>query len=87
MNNTQDNAGSTLAPVTGSAPPCPGGCDHTEAEHVAFDSGVLAGEKGQADSACPHEAHELQEAWLTGHSVGQQNRRAESEAQNVQAEP
>ena len=71
-----------FAPATGSALACPPGCDHTVQEHTAFDHGLRDGEEGQADSANPYRAHDLREAWLTGHSVGVLNRRAESEAQN-----
>lgn len=53
--------------------PCPGGCDHSEAEHYAFDSGCAAGERGEDDEVCPYEGGGLREAWLSGHSVGAMN--------------
>jgi ribosome modulation factor len=53
---------------------CPGGCDHTDDEHIAFESGIAAGEAGKQAEDCPYEDFELGEAWLSGHSVGELNR-------------
>jgi hypothetical protein len=47
---------------------CPGGCDHTLAEHQAFDAGLRAGEAGEECRVPPGVAD--REAWLTGHSAG-----------------
>lgn len=33
--------------------PCSGGCDHLEAEHVAFDLGLAAGEANEPEQVCP----------------------------------
>lgn len=56
--------------------PCPNGCNHTDEEHDAFDSGVFAGEQDTDDhqTECPHQDASLREAWLTGYSVGEMNR-------------
>jgi ribosome modulation factor len=80
MNTLKTKSGGSLKPV-GSAPACPPDCGHTDQEHKAFDSGLRAGEQGQAAAPVPYRRMELVEAWLTGHSVGQLNRRA-AEAQN-----
>lgn len=53
-------------------------CGHTQAEHDAFDGGLRAGEYGAAETACTFRGN-LREAWLTGHSVGVENRRAAAE--------
>lgn len=66
------------APAPCSAPACKPGCGHTVQEHTAFDHGLRDGEEGQADSENPYRAHDLREAWATGHSVGVLNRQAES---------
>lgn len=58
---------------------CPGGCDHTVQEHVAFDHGLRAGQDGEEDSANPYTDYGLQEAWWSGHSVGALNRRSKCE--------
>lgn len=58
--------------------PCPGGCEHSVAEHEAFDTGLAAGERGEHE--LPDEYHDdamiLSEAWLSGNSVGLMNREA-----------
>jgi len=66
-----------MTPQSLTSPPaaCPGGCDHTDLEHVAFDAGIAAGEAGKKAECCPYEDFSLQEDWLTGHSVGEANRR------------
>jgi ribosome modulation factor len=58
---------------------CPDACDHTIAEHCAFDDGVVAGERGDDDESCPHGDGDLREAWLAGHSVGSINRENSNE--------
>jgi ribosome modulation factor len=50
--------------------PCPGGCDHTDAEHRAFDRGLAAGSAGAEQSTCPYRNPPLVEDWLSGHSAG-----------------
>ena len=52
---------------------CPGGCDHTDEEHRAFDGGVAAGEAGKEAEDCPCDDFSLSQDWLTGHSVGVAN--------------
>lgn len=56
---------------------CPPDCGHTEAEHEAFDAGVVAGRTGMPEETCPHKVafSDLREAWLTGYSVGALDRR------------
>lgn len=56
--------------------PCPGGCDHSDIEHQAFDAGVAAGERGEDDLPAEYRDDEsiLSEAWFTGNSVGLGNR-------------
>lgn len=51
--------------------PCPGPdqCGHSDAEHEAFDAGMLAGERGIDPSENPYSHDELSETWLIGHSV------------------
>jgi len=49
---------------------CSNACDHTIAEHGAFDEGVVARERGDGDESCPYVGGKLLEAWLTGYSVG-----------------
>lgn len=39
MNPTLANPTGTMASA-----PCPGGCEHSDAEHEAFDAGVVPGE-------------------------------------------
>ena len=48
---------------------CLGGCDHSAAEHRAFDAGVLAGRLGQPESSNPYPRNPLRETWLIGRSV------------------
>ena len=58
---------------------CPGPeqCDHTVAEHEAFDTGVSAGELGIDEEDYPlWWPPELVQTWLAGHSVGVLNREA-----------
>jgi ribosome modulation factor len=52
---------------------CPDACDHTIAEHTAFDAGVAAGGRGDYEGSCPYVGGKIREAWLTGHSVGSNN--------------
>jgi hypothetical protein len=59
---------------------CPDDCDHTIAEHVAFDAGVEAGERGEGEETGPRGPDNLREAWLTGHSVGLINREKSDES-------
>lgn len=49
---------------------CPNGCTHTDAEHQAFDRGVIAGRLGEQVENNPYELPYLADAWLHGHSVG-----------------
>jgi hypothetical protein len=49
--------------------PCPGGCDHTDAEHKAFDAGVSTGRLGLAGGESRYKGKRL-ESYLTGRSVG-----------------
>jgi ribosome modulation factor len=62
--------------VSAKPAPCPGGCDHSDKEHRAFDRGVAAGEAGEDEAANPYVAYILRHAWITGHSVGRLNRTA-----------
>lgn|GEM_PF-6872182 len=55
---------------------CGDDCGHTQAEHDAFDAGLLAGERGDPAEDCPHTESGLRLAWLTGHDVGSGNRSA-----------
>ena len=58
---------------------CPGGCEHTEREHIAFDRGVTAGERGFSDEGCcPYRSGRLCDAWFAGYSVGSLNREEET---------
>ena len=59
---------------------CPGPepCGHSQAEHDAFDGGLRAGEHGAAETACTFRGN-LREAWLTGHSVGVENRNSKKQ--------
>ena len=50
-------------------PSCPVPCEHTDAEHRAFDRGVFAGKAGVEPEDCPYDGS-LAQDWLTGHSVG-----------------
>lgn len=59
---------------------CPDDCDHTSAEHIAFDAGVIAGERGEDDEAAPRGPNDLREAWLAEHSVGLMNRENSNES-------
>lgn len=54
--------------------PCPGGCDHTDREHKAFDRGVRDGEAGKDQHANPYNDSSLRGAWSAGQSVGESNR-------------
>ena len=54
--------------------PCKGGCEHSDLEHHAFDRGVRDGEAGVDEN--PYTRFALRDAWFTGHSVGQSNRKA-----------
>lgn len=60
--------------LTSRPEPCPGGCDHADEEHIAFDAGLAAGEAGKTANECPYDDASLAEAWLSGHSVGELNR-------------
>lgn len=54
-----------------STEPCPSECGHTDEQHNAFDSGVVAGKEGKGWQACPFpESSGLYHDWQTGHSVG-----------------
>lgn len=60
---------------------CGTDCGHTPEEHDAFDTGLIAGERGEAEdgeAACPHTDSPLRLAWLTGFEVGAGNRRTSS---------
>ena len=59
--------------LTSRPEPCPGGCDHADEEHRAFDAGLAAGEAGKKAEECPYEDDSLAEDWLIGHSVGEAN--------------
>ncbi len=61
--------------LTSRPEPCPGGCDHTDEEHRAFDAGLAAGEAGKTAKECPYDGDSLAEDWLMAHSVGEANRR------------
>ena len=61
--------------LTSRPEPCPGGCDHTDEEHLAFDAGLTAGEAGKTAKECPYRDDSLAEDWLTGHTMGADNRR------------
>lgn len=51
-------------------------CEHSVAEHNAFDAGVYAGEVGKKTNPFVGSGDEnCYEAWETGHSVGVMNRR------------
>lgn len=53
--------------------PCPGGCNHTHEQHVAFDSGVIVGRQRGIEREprrTPYNEPELIEAFRTGFSVG-----------------
>src|SRR5688572_8920143 len=69
MANNQTAQGLTSPPEA-----CPGGCDHTAEEHIAFDAGVAAGNAGKQAEDCPYEDFSLREDWLTGQSVGAADR-------------
>jgi hypothetical protein len=60
--------------------PCPDECDHSGAEHAAFDDGVVAGENGDGEDDCPETDSNLCEAWLAGYSVGSLNREKSNES-------
>jgi ribosome modulation factor len=79
-NAAMEAALGTLKRLQWESEACPDLCDHTIAEHVAFDDGVMAGERGEDDEACPYKASDLREAWLTGHSVGELNREYSDES-------
>lgn len=53
--------------------PCPGGCEHTDAEHRAFDRGVADGRTG--NTTCPYRNAALVEDWQCGRSLGKLQRR------------
>ena len=64
-----------LAPVTGSADGCNGGCPpdcgHTTQEHVAFDEGVISGRQCGHEGDNPYvHSDDAWEAWETGRSTG-----------------
>lgn len=69
-------AGVASAPVIEPTSSCPGGCDCCEFEHAAFHEGVIAGERGLDEEACPYQTNHLSEAWLSGYSVGEMNQEA-----------
>lgn len=50
--------------------PCPGGCDHTGAEHYAFDLGWNDGRKRRDKEACPYTQPDLVDAWEYGLEFG-----------------
>ena len=54
--------------------PCPGGCDHSRAQHRAFDAGLAAGEAGLGDETNPETDLALREDWRIGYSIGWLNR-------------
>lgn len=64
--------------------PCPGvePCDHSAREHLAFDSGLRAGEAGRVEGSCPSFGGDfnLRLAWLTGRDVGFSNREFDRES-------
>lgn len=62
----------TLHAVKRHTTQCPRGCDHSDAEHRAFDQGVLDGEGG--DKEASYSEPELHEAYASGYSVGALNR-------------
>jgi len=73
QNSAADGASPSTAGLERRTEQCPGGCDHADVEHEAFDDGVGAAERG--DHQCPYRGS-LREDWLTGHSVGTLNRRS-----------
>jgi ribosome modulation factor len=50
--------------------PCPNGCDHTDQEHRAFDTGIRDGRAKKNHAMNPYKRRNLKDAWATGHSVG-----------------
>jgi len=59
---------------------CPGGCSHTDREHIAFDAGLAAGEEDpNAENPHAFSAYNLYEAWASGFSVGRINARKKKE--------
>lgn len=61
-----------LRPLREGIPDCPPRCGHSAMEHVAFDAGLMAGQRGDPEGTNPF--HLLSEAWLSGHSVGRMNK-------------
>lgn len=59
--------------------PCSPECQHSEAEHDAFDLGLQAGESGD-EYPNPYTVDILRLAWDSGRSVGEMNRQAASKA-------
>lgn len=59
----------TLSEITPA--PCPNGCTHTDAEHLAFDQGWEAVVLGVRRSTCPYLTPALREAWFWGWDYGQ----------------
>ena len=80
MATKQSSQRSRLSPARGSALSCGPDCGHTELEHRAFDLGLRDGERGKSERIPRgYRWHDfLKEAWLTGHSVGTLNRRAQN---------
>ena len=56
---------------------CGTDCGHSTEEHDAFDAGLVAGEKGYDEDACPHDSGSLRLAWQSGYDAGKGNRSAD----------
>jgi ribosome modulation factor len=69
MGDVSNPANAGKVGVSAQPAACPDGCDHSVAEHAAFDRGVRDGEAGR-DDVPPYKRREMRDAWLAGHSVG-----------------
>jgi hypothetical protein len=52
---------------------CPPDCGHSDAEHEAFDAGIMTGEREGWEAKNPYserDQYDLWDAWETGVSVG-----------------
>lgn len=63
-------------------------CNHTQAEHAAFDEGVTAGISEREPEECPYDENPLKEIWLIGHGVNYRSANAtRPESQGAHAPP